>query len=222
MPALPAVPNVMKFTHIFDVGTDTAATTRWFLSYTGAPPTDANCTAFAVAAMTAAAAGFPALLDTDSSLQGIEVMDLSSDMGGTGSSMAGHSGTRTGEYLSGGTAVLVHQPIARRYRGGKPRTYWPFLTASDVVTRQAWSSAATVAVAGALETYLAALEGLVEGSTTIVGLVNVSYYQGCSSYPSPTNPDRYKVRSTPRAVPVVNVVTSLSVGPAPASQRRRN
>src|SRR5579863_1766486 len=168
MPPLPSVPNVVKITHLFDVGTDTQATTRWHMAYTGAPPTNANCTAFAVAAMAAAATGFPPLLDTDSSLRGVEVLDLSSPSGGSGVSLAGHAGTRTGEYLSGGTAVLCHQPIARRYRGGKPRTYWPFLTGADVATRQAWVSGSVVAVAGALETYLAALEGLVEGSTTLV------------------------------------------------------
>lgn len=222
MPPLPSVPDVIKVEHLFTVGGDVNVQTRWHLGYTGGAPSNANCTAFAVSMQTAAAANFPALMDTNTSLQGVVVTDLSSPSGGSGDSLSGHAGTRTGELLAAGVAVLCHQPIARRYRGGKPRTYWPFLTAADMVTRQLWASAATTAVAGALETYLAAIESLSEGTTTLTGLVSVSYYEGFTPVTNPITGRTKDVAKLRTGGPVVDVITSLSIGAAPASQRRRN
>jgi hypothetical protein len=155
---------------------------------------------------------------------GIRVVDLTTPTSGFGEYLHHATGSRGANELGAGTACLVNMPIHRRYRGGKPRSYWPFGVQTDLQTAQTWTTAFQAAVAGGLETYLAALEGLTVGTTVLGVLVSISYYAGFTIRPSPPIAGvRARNVSTPRSVaitpdPILAINPSIKV----SSQRRRN
>lgn len=222
MPPLPPYPNVLRIRHLFDVGVDASAMVNWHMTYTGTAPSDGTCALLAAAIEGVAHPIFVPDMASDVSLAGIEVQDLTSDTAGQGSNFGIYPGTRSGGYLGAAVATLANMPIGRRYRGGKPRSYWPFGTTTDLQSAQLWEDAYVSEIAGDLETYLAGLEGLTESGTVLSQLVSISYYHGFTAV---TNPITGRTRDVPnvRTValapdPILAIVVSKKV----ASQRRRN
>lgn len=222
MPPLPVVPNVVRVTHTFILGTDLTATTRFHWNYTGTPPDNAACGVFATSLRGLAAAHLASVISAENTLSAISVQDLSSSSGGFGEDTSGVAGTRSGGTLTAGTAVLLSGPIARRYRGGKPRTYWPFGTADDLLSANQWSTSAQSDFINALSAYEADFDGQSSGGCTIGQLVSVSYYEGFTSVLNPITGRTKDVAKLRVGGPVVDILTSIAVNPRPASQRRRN
>lgn len=220
MPALPSVPNVLRVDWQFQDGSDANVSARNFFRYSGSAPTSADCVALA-ATIYGLQAAHASVWDTFSELIGTKVTDLSSPMGGIGEHSQVTVGTRPNTPLPGGAACLVNYVIARRYRGGKPRNYFPWFVADDINPRQAWFAEAINDATNALTAYFAGVIGLVQGGTTITAHVNVSYYDGFTVV---TNPITGRARNVAklRAVPVVDDILSWTVSSRPASQRRRN
>ena len=222
MPPLPPVPGVLKVTFRFTVDEDTNATVRWHVAYTGTPPTDAVATAIASGIYGSAASALPPVMAASVSLQEVTVEDLSVSSGGIGSHTAGTGGSRAGTRLPAGAAVMINFPIARRYRGGKPRSYFPFGVSGDLSDAQTWDSTLISDVFTAVGALLAYCNGTVISGTTLAGWVNVSYYNGFTAV---TNPITGRTKDVPKvrtgAIPVDQPV-SYAVHPKVASQRRRN
>lgn len=220
MPALPSVPNVMKVQLLWSDASDANVRTTLFFRYSGAAPTptDANNLAADIY-------GFAAAMNTDwgadTDLTGVEVTDLSSPTGGQGLHAQSTAGTAAGSPLAGGTCVVIGYTIARRYRGGKPRSYLPFFTSSALASRQAWIGGDLTILDGHLATFFSSVIGSSSGTTTITDHVNVSYYDGFTVV---TNPVTGRARNVPRlrTTPVVDVITSFGARVTPGSQRRRN
>jgi hypothetical protein len=149
---------------------------------------------------------------------------LTSPTAGVGSAAASAVGTRAGAPLDANTAVLINHHIGRRYRGGKPRTYLPAGVGADLATPQSWT-------AGALSnftlwpSYLEQVRQGMPGTTVLHNLVNVSYYKGSQASITGTAPyergHTKPIVSTDPGYPIVDDITSSSVNPKPASQRRR-
>src|SRR5581483_1350868 len=193
MPPLPAVTNVIKASLEWSISSDVNARTGLFFEYSGSPPNNAACSAFA-SDIYAAFAANNGDWDVDTSLIGCEVIDLSSVSGGVGI----HSGSVPGSLsspISGSSSVLANYLIARRYRGGRPRSYFPFGDASVVGNRQTWEA-------------------------TIITHVNVSYYDGFTVVTSPTTG---RARNVPRlrTTPLVDTIVGFNVSTRIANQRRR-
>lgn len=220
MPPLPSVPNVLRADLLWSDGSDTSVRTRQFYRYSGGPPNASDAVALA-ADIYSPASAMAALWSTNTDLTGVEVTDLSSPAGGQGLHAQSTAGTRVGSDLAGGTALVVGYVIQRRYRGGKPRSYFPWFTSADLTSRQQWNSTDLGIVDSDLATYFAAVIGLTEGTTTITDHVNVSYYDGFTVV---TNPTTGRARNVPklRTTPVVDVIQSFAARPTPGSQRRRN
>jgi hypothetical protein len=220
MPALPNVANVLRADVLWTIGADSSASTRQFFRYSGGAPNSTDATAYAadIYGLVAAMIG---LYTSTTVLSGVRVTDLSSASGGQGVHAQATAGNRgTGE-LPGATCVLVNELISRRYRGGKPRSYWPFGAQTDLNTPQTWSSTLLTTVDSDLATFYAGVIGLAEGSSTITDHVNVSYYNGFTVV---TNPVTHRSRNVPtlRTTPVVDVITSFGAATRIAAQRRRN
>jgi hypothetical protein len=222
MPALPPYPNVVKVEHLFEVGGDLDALVRWHVAYTGGPPTNADCVALATsiyASLTARLVGF---LNTDSDFLGVRVTDLSSSTAGSGEHLFTTTGTRGGESLPANVAVLMSMPIARRYRGGKPRSYWPFFDAGDLLTRQTWEAASVAALTASMALYISDIAIKTSGTTALGGLVSVSYYEGFTSV---LNPITGRTRDVPKvrsAAIAPDPILSFSISDEISSQRRRD
>ena len=221
MPALPAVPNVLRVTYEFSDGLDFQAIVREFWKYSGTPPTDATCATIASDIYTAWVTRLIAELGSVNQILGVKVVDLSSATAGAGVHAAITGGTRSGLGFAGGTAVLVNKRILRRYRGGKPRGYWPFFTVDDFLTPQGWKSASVSGLQTALGLFYGDVAAILESGCQLLNEVNVSYYHGFASVQNPVTL-RWKNINTPRATPIVDDVVASTVHAQPASQRRRN
>lgn len=220
VPALPDVPQALKVILRWHKGSDLSVSTRFFCQYGGPAPTAAQLNAFASSVSTFASLDLVGLLDTSSQYSGCEVIDLTSSTAFTGSDGSVHAGTRAGGVLAAGSCVLQNGVVGRRYRGGKPRFYWPFGVASDLATGQTWSTTAVNSFATAINAFFTGVFGAPPGTTTISGLINISYYSGVE--PPITLPSgRVKQSAKPRTTALVDSITSLPVNPRVGSQRRR-
>lgn len=206
MPPLPPAGPVVRVDLNIEPGGDANALCRLHFSYTGGPPSTSDLNSLATTIRGAFNTNLKAFFDTSTALEHVQVVDLSSSTGAGGIDTTAVTGTRAGSLLPGGSAVLINHRIARRYRGGKPRTYLPAFTASDVTNRQGWLSASVTALQTGWNNFIAAINGVTVGSTVISGFVNVSYYSAKA------------LRTTPH----IDAITASVVSFNPASQRRRN
>jgi hypothetical protein len=219
MPALPSVPKGLKVIYFFEIGADLTADCRQFFQYTGtgASITDMNTLAGNIASSYAtnlAPMAHPTRILTD-----VVVIDLSSPTAPTGAAIVTTPGTRTGGDLPASSALLESGEIDRRYRGGHPRTYWPFGTDTDIDTPQLWNSAFATAAAAALAAHFADWStDLVPGITT-VSPINVSYYEGFTVHTGTTG--RARNVSTPRLAPVVDAIVEYVIRLGIAQIRKR-
>lgn len=190
-------------------------------SFSGGPLTNAEAVAYATAFASNYNANCLALAHPDVEMTECIVTDLTSPSDGTGSVAVAYVGGASGTPLAAGTATLINLLISRRYRGGKPRNYWPFGTSSSLNGATAWSSTFLSALASHYDPFIAANLAESSGATSVVAQVNVSYYKGFDSAQNPVTL-RWRNINTPRSVPVVDTVNSYAFNVKPASQRRRN
>lgn len=219
MPALPEIPNVLRTDLLWNVDSDVGVSSRQFFRYSGGPPNSANCVDLA-ADIWEHASALAGLYSTAVELTGVKVTDLSDNSGGEGVHEQVEAGSRSGSRLPGNAAVLINYVIGRRYRGGRPRTYFPFFTVADINSSSTWVGTSLDDVTTAMSSYFGAVIGLNVGSTTITQHVNVSYYSGFTVVTNPVT-GRARNVSKVRTTPLVDDILSWSVASRIASQRRR-
>lgn len=221
MPALPPVPNVIRVTLTHSDASDVDVQTHLYFSYAGTAPTNAQLNTMAAALASPWAGSMGSYAFTDVQLTRIDIIDLSSSTAAVGTALVSETGTRTGKTNAGAVAVLINYGVSRRYRGGKPRSYLPYLVADDLATPQSWVSATLTSLVGAWQTFLATIEGSVWTGGSSVKQVNVSYYEGFTSVQNPITM-RWRNVSKPRTTPLVDVIVAIKGNLKPGSQRRRN
>jgi hypothetical protein len=221
MPALPNVPGVLKYVLEFNVEADARAQCVHHFSYTGGPPSGANLVAMANSAIAAANSNYIGIMGDSVSIGGCIITDLTSATSATGvGTTAGSAGTRGTTLLAPGTAVVVAHTIARRYRGGHPRSYFPFGISTDILTTGLWASGFITSVQADFAAWVTAV--LASGAgCTVAQLVNVSYYAGFISSQNPVT-GRWRNIPRTRVTPVVDTVTGSVARTKIGSQRRRN
>lgn len=222
MPALPAVASTLRVQLKHTVGADVDVLNRFYLLYSGTAPTGAGLNTMAAAVESAWASDLKTYASSTVTLTEIIIEDLTSSTSAIGTWSGSTAGTRAGTFQAG-ACVLINFTIARRYRGGKPRVYLPYLVGGDVTTPQLWNTTTTAALLTAWNTFMTAVIAAGPSGTTITGQVSVSYYEGFTNYMGPTG--RYRARSTVKSgteLPIVpDAVTSTTVNAKVASQRRR-
>jgi hypothetical protein len=203
------------------VGSDNSCLTRLYFQYSGSPPNGAACNGLASSIIGAANTNLKPLSHSSVSLTAVSVQDLNSTSGAFGQSTTGYGGTRTGSATAASNTLLTNYAIGRRYRGGKPRSFWPMGVATDLFTPQQWTAAFSTAALAGLNAFYAACIGATSGGATITAHANVSYYQGFTNV-AYGSPPRYRQVPTLRpGGPVIDTITGLLVSPIPGSQRRR-
>lgn len=220
MPALPAVPGVIRFQLQHSLGADVNVLSRFYVSYTGSAPTSTGLNASCSGVVSSWSNNLKALFSSGQNLLGALATDLSSASGAVGSNFATTAGSRAGAQLPAGVACLLNLHVNRRYRGGKPRIYLPFGVDADLNSVQTWTGTFTAAVTAAWNAFIASVLTTNPVGTTYVQQVNVSYYAGFHTFTTPSG----RVRNIPtlRVTPVVDAIASVSTNGKFASQRRRN
>lgn len=211
---LAPVPNVCKVVVSGSTGVRIWANVlHW--SYAGAPPTPTQCAEFATGIFNAWQSDVTPLQTTVTSLQKVDVTDLSSNIGGEGSADGDVSGTRSGGELPSSAAVLISYGATLRYRGGHPRTYLLALSDSDLQDAQQWTNTAVTAVNTGWTNFRTAVTALGFGGTNFTSQVAVRYI---GKYLPNGGPPHYYL-TTPMAMPLP--AGDVLVDQQLASQRRR-
>jgi hypothetical protein len=221
VPALPSPGQVIRVALDFQVGSDAHALTRFFVAYSGTAPAASDLLHFGGVLNSAADALLPAVMHPDTTYLGCTLTDLASDTGAETNSPETTVGTETGAALGAAVAVVTKLTIGRRYRGGKPKGFWPLGTAADLDTRQTWLSGSVTNFLNAIEAIQTSLEGASSSGTAITAPVNVSYY-GPPNRIITGSTGRVRTVSTVRATPLVDTIQAIAVDTHLGSQRRRN
>jgi hypothetical protein len=222
MPPLPVQPNIFKCKIGWTLGTDTDATNILHFHWTGTTPTAAIALAMATGIHATTVTNLIPLLNANNALGYVELTDLTTNTGIQERFTSSTAGTRGGPPLAAGTAVLMPLGISRRYRGGKPRVYWPFGGANDLTDATDWSGTFTTAVQSGVQNWRNAVLTVTSGGCSIDKWVNISQYHGFTAVQNPVT-GRWKNVPTPRSVAIApDDILTFHVGPKPASQRRRN
>jgi hypothetical protein len=220
VPPLPAVPKVIRLDFVHTYGGDTDVLSRNFWSYSGTAPTNSEMVTFVTAAGAAWDSNAASSCNADVTLTNVEGTDLSSDTAAQGQSGVSYDGTRAGDTLTADSCFLGAYEIARRYRGGHPRGYWPFGVQVDLASPQEWGSAHVTTFTDALTGMFAAIAAAGWSGAGTIAQVNVSYHSGFTVVTSPTT-GRARNVPTVRAVPLVDDVVTVLGRARVASQRRR-
>lgn len=219
MPRLAFVPNVCKAQLQWQNDSGNTLYNNVFLKYSGGPPDASEALTLAEAVFTAAG-NFAGDCHTTVVLTGCRVTDLSSDETGDALHSGSTTGTLEGGDLPSSTSALLNFTIGRRYRGGKPRNYFPFGDDSKLADPRTWSGGFITSVTADWSTFIGAVLGTVAGSTTVTTHVNVSYYSG-STGSIVDGGNRGKTTPTRRTDPQVDDIIGFSMAPRLGTQRRR-
>lgn len=221
MPALPPQPQTLKIRYRWTVGADIDASTTVHYTYTGTAPSNATCATMASDIYANAVTNYGSLFSTAVLLTGVDVTDLTSATSGNGAFVGSTAGTRSGAPLSAETCFLNGLLINRRYRGGKPRTYWPWGVAGDLATPSAWSSTFISNCFTGLVAHNNYILALVVAGTAVANQVSISQYHGFLAVQNPIT-GRWRNVPTVRSVAIApDLIAGYALNSKPGSQRRR-
>jgi hypothetical protein len=191
-----------------------------YFAYSGGAPSAADCDTIAAGIGTAWNTNLAAYLSGSGLLETVTVQDLASSSGAESTHTVSHAGTRSGNVPTLAACVIMSHHIARRYRGGKPRSYLPYLVTADLTGASVWGATPIGNLNSAWAAFITACAAVTGGSTAVGAHVNVSYFHGFTVV---TNPVTHRARNvpTPRATPVVDTVTTSVARRLMGSQRRR-
>ena len=196
---------MLKTDLLFTYGSDANVHSHLYWHYTSGPPTTADLTTFSGAVMASWVANLLTQMGPTCSITQVTATDLSNTTTQPGVTAATHAGTETGTPLTADTCMLINLKIGRRYRGGHPRVYMPFGTATNIFDPQHWQPTAVSGTQTKWNTFISSLIGVGPPGPVCDSVVNVSYHSGGALRPTP----------------LVDTVLQQIVSPIPASQRRR-
>lgn len=217
-PPLPASPCV-RVRLIYTQSDAADAGSRFYLSYTGSAPTVANLNTLAgdIAASwntrIAPNVGFAFVLTE------IDILDIATNSGNSGLWTGSHAGTAETNNLSSNAATNVEFQIARRYRGGKPRMYFPPGTVEQSANGGNWSSGYITQVNTTVAEFFSDIEALSIGSMGSLTHVNLSYYSGFKNVTNSSG--RERAVPTYRTSALLDTITGYECKKLIGSQRRR-
>jgi hypothetical protein len=205
MPPLPPIANVLKMQCL---GTNEGQ--NWanvfHALYTGGPPTAEQCALIGADIFDMYDGSILRQVQENFHLTEVKITDLTSDTSGAGEFTGDSAGGLTGSPMSAQVATCVSWPIARRYRGGHPRTYVPGPRSTDLVDSSHWKPAYLAALQSAAATFRTLVNAFTGDGVTTLQLGAVSYV----------------LNNAPRVAPLFfPFVTDPSVHSRVDTQRRR-
>lgn len=221
MPPLPPVPNVLAIQMKFTVA-NANVISRVNVRYASAAPTRQDLTAYATHVDASIAGHLLPLCSEQVKTVEVMITDLTSDTGARGIVASSRVGTRPGLPNGAAVAALINFKVARRYRGGKPRIYFPFFVAADLTDHLTWSPEAISEATAAWQAFISTLiDGAPKGSG-VIEQVNVSLYEGFTVVTDPRTGRSRNVSLLRPDGPAIDRITGFSINPKLGSQRRRN
>lgn len=197
----------------------TLAGSRFYLKYAGASPTGANCISIATGISTAWGSDIAPHVNGEYALTEVDVLDIASYTGLSGQWTGSISGTDEASPMPSQCCTNVEFGIARRYRGGKPRMFFPPPGSGNMLNPGKWTSAFIDAMESSVAAFFAAVEAIDVGAVGALGHVNLSYYEGFTNVTNSSG----RTRAAPkyRLVALHDDVLSYAPKDTIGSQRRR-
>jgi hypothetical protein len=152
-------------------------------------------------------------------LSEVDVLDITDDLGAFGINSVEVIGSRAGETVPNQVAANTEFNLGRRYRGGKPRMFWPAGVYSDEADDSHWNSDFVVAMNAAAVGFFAQVEAITASGTDLSSHINLSYYKGFTNIENTSG--RMRAAPTYRAVALQDIVTGYATKTVFGSQRRR-
>jgi len=214
------VPKVVRVDWFWTIANGVPAQVRKFFQYAGAlSSADAQTwvNSFNSAYNTT---GFQADMPATTVLNSIMLTDLTSASSPQAIASTGRTGTNGGTSVPNSIAFVVKDRIARRYRGGHPRTYLPGVPTARLSGPDTWDATNGTNLLNDWVTYINACMAAAPAGVGAVLEVNVSYFAGFTNHTFSSG--RIRPLATPRAVPLIDAIVGHSFNPRVASQRRRN
>jgi hypothetical protein len=222
MPSPPPAPNVLRVQSVFDLGGDLEGGVRQYWLYSGGPPSPSNAGTIATNFSSIFGTYLAGLMSHNFSLIQVNVEDLSSSTGAVGDWTGSVPGVNEGNEVTVDTCVLQNSQIKRRYRGGRPRTYWPFgiegnLNADGVT----WEASFLTSVEDNYTSYVNQVISDAGSGCSIEYSVNVSFYDGFTAAENPVtgrwrNIPKYRTGSA-----VIDQISGFTFRPEISQQKRR-
>lgn len=196
------------------------ATCRFFYTYAGNAPSNAE-----LAALNGVIEGFAVTnlmpnIHEDWSLTQIETTDLTSETSAQAINGYSDAGGLSGGKLPASVAVVVSQETGRRYRGGHSRVYVPAGDDTKILNESNWVAAFATAIATGWGDVIAGALAHDWGFAGTRTQVMASFYDGFTNVPygSPTKYRRVPTgRDTAAFFPVTDIVGKQTIG----TQRKR-
>lgn len=224
MPALPPAPSVIRIALDFSLTATLKGGSRFFMLYSGGPPSVANLNTLCTDVETAWSSNLNSLMTNEFELTQITARDLTSDTAAAGEwtgSLAG--GNSSHAAITVDAATLLNLQISRSYRGGKPKMFLPIGTIGDISgdPPTTWGNTFISDVDSGWAAFITALKALSGIGCTLTNQVNVSYYAGFASVQNPVT-KRWRNIPTPRTGDAtIDLITNFSCNPLISQQRRR-
>lgn len=219
-PPLPDVPKAVSVLLSFSDVNDLDFGVKMYFTYAGSNGTETDYSTTAAQLFADAAAALPAVMQSDTSIIGVTITDLSSVTGPRGIYTGAVPGTRTGTLLSAATVANFEYATAVRYRGGHFRNGFPFGVTADLQNNQRWSDTAVSDFESAQAAFMGDWLTDFWGSSGAVTQVGISYYSGFTNMPYGT-PTKYRRVPTPRTTPLTYPVVSTTCATRLGTRRRR-
>ncbi len=207
MPPLPPVPTVIKLEFLYQdtLGEARECANIQHIAYSGSAPTEAEMATLLGLLAVQWEGTVMQRMSHDLVLAELKGTDLSSSTSAEAAIPLAVPGANGGDYNSIASAVVISWNIARRYRGGHPRSYIPGIVTGDIVNGYQISTAAQAAFTTHANDWLTAVNGMSAPPNSPFQLVSVSYRSGHAV----------------RVAPVVDIVRSGLIHPRLCTQRRR-
>lgn len=209
----------MRVRAIWNEGASGEGGIRFYLAYAGSAPTGANCTTLASDIAGILGTDLWGLFASDVVLNEVDVLDIATDSGLSGQWTGTTPGGASGTTEPWQCALNVEYGIARRYRGGKPRTFLPPPPEGNRADPAHWTGAEVTAVNSAMTTTFAAIQALSVGAVGALTHINLSYYKGFTNIANSSG--RERAVPTYRAAALSDVITGYFTKATIGSQKRR-
>jgi len=192
---------------------------RFYLAYAGAAPTAGNCDTLASDVAAAWNTHLASLVQAEETLTEIDVLDIASLTGASGTWEGTNAGTDSSAPLPAQVCTNIEFDIARRYRGGKPRIYLPPPGNAQTLTQARWSTDFVTAANTGIAAFFTEIEALTIGAMGALSHVNLSYYQGFKNIANSSGRERAVPQY--RTAALLDTVTGYATKQVIGSQKRR-
>ncbi len=205
MAPLPPVPNAVKVQLGWYVGGNSRVENVLHFLVSGGPPSSATCAALAADIQAAQITEFKAQTHTANGIMPCTLTDISSGSGLQGVGGTATGGSLSGSYNSAQTAIVINHHVARRYRGGKPRSYLPLGNQGALTTPGEWLNSFVTGITTDWASFITTCLAASSGGVSISSFVSISYFHA----------------GAVRATPVVDTILQSTARQQVGSQRRR-